>query len=177
MDKSFQISTRGNYGGLDLVLTAKMCNNSRDHTVLGKDFRDLGLLHIKIFLHFADLFHVIVIFDPVRLNTQTMHRRTLSPVEHTALDKTGVGGFTHFSAESVNLADKVSLSRAADRGIAGHIRDIVQRNCKHDGFRTQPRRRKSRLHTRVSRADHGNVVAVYIMTHFYPLQFCTYVQR
>ena len=43
-----------------------------------------------------------------------MNRRTFAAVEHTRLQKTLVGGFTHLSAEGVELTDKVSLRCAAD---------------------------------------------------------------
>ena len=166
MDKSFQISTGGDYCSLYLILAAQMCNYSGNCTIFGKNFRYLCLLHVKVFLHFTYFFHMVMVLYSVCLYPETVHRRSLSPVEHTALNKTSVGGFSHFTAESVYLADKMTLCSSSYRRIAWHICNIVQRYCKHDRFCAKPRCSQSCLNSRVSRSDNSHIVAVYIVTHF-----------
>ena len=122
-------------------------------------------LNVKIFLHFADLFHMIVVLYSICLNPQTVYRRTFSAVQHTALNKAGIGSLTHFAAKRVNLTHKMSLCSTADRRIAGHIRNIVKRNSEKHGFCAKSCGSKGSLDTCVSRADNRNIIIINKMAH------------
>jgi hypothetical protein len=48
----------------------------------------------------------------------------------------------------------MSFSNSTDRWIARHLSDQIQVQSDHRGSRTQPRRRRSRLATSMTTADH-----------------------
>ena len=108
--------------------------------------------------------HQGAVQHPVRLYPLRAHSRSLSGVERPALERDPVRRPAHFSAERVYLENKVSLPRAAYRGVARHIPDRVEIHREQDGFDTHPCARKRRLDPRVSRADHGGFcLSVYHM--------------
>src|SRR5690606_30439866 len=61
----------------------------------------------------------------VDLKSGRAHRRPLAAVEHTAVDRTGVGRPSHEAAEGVDLLDEVAVGDASDRRIAGRLPDGV----------------------------------------------------
>ena len=60
-------------------------------------------------------------------------RQAFAGVEHARLDERIVDGAAHFAAERVNFAHQMSLTRAADGGVAGHEGDGIQSRMLHTG--------------------------------------------
>ena len=71
-------------------------------------------MKLKVFLKLELVLHNVRIFSAVNLSTQRVNRGAFSSVEHSALEKTFVCGFSHFTAERVNFTHKVSLCGSAD---------------------------------------------------------------
>ena len=86
-----------------------------------------------------------------------MYRRPFPTVEHTVLNAGRVGRARHLSTQRVNLAHQLSLCRAADRRIAGHIANRVQVDRKAGGLHAKARRGQRGFNPRMPRPDHGNV--------------------
>ena len=91
----------------------------------------------------------------VGLRARRPHRRTAAAVEQLELDAGRVDRAAHQSAERVDLADQMTLRRAADRRIARHVRDGVRptacrcRRCSPGAPPpTPPRRRRARRRSR-----------------------------
>jgi hypothetical protein len=82
---------------------------------------------------------------------------TFAEVEHTALQKGCICRFAHFTAERVNLADKVTLCGAADRGVAGHIAHRVEIDGENTDRKAESCRRKSRFNACVACAYYSYV--------------------
>ena len=106
-----------------------------------------------------------MVFGFVRLPSQRAHRRALAGVEHTDLQKIGVRGDAHLTAERVYLADEVPLGGAADRGIARHKGDRVQRQRDDEGLVTCAREGEARLNSGVSRTDNYRVINCVELLH------------
>ena len=88
-----------------------------------------------------------------------MHRRSLAPVEHPALEEGGVGGNAHKPAQGVDLPHQMALCGAADGGIAGHVADEVQCQGKDGGAGAQSGCRVGGFDARMARANDDDVVA------------------
>ena len=99
------------------------------------------LLEVQVFLPLEGAFHVLLIFPPVGLCAQRVHRRALSEVQHPVLDAAAVCRLGHLAAQRIELANQVPLSRAADGGIAGHIADRVEVDREDDSRKAHPRAR------------------------------------
>ena len=68
----------------------------------------------------------------IGLCTKGMDCRAFGLVEHFGLDEGFVYIFTHFSTESIQLADEMPFGAAAYVGVAGHKGDAVYADCEHD---------------------------------------------
>ena len=102
-----------------------------------------------------------------------MHRGTLAAVEHTALQEGGVRRQPHFAAQRVDFPHQMPLGGAADGGVTGHIADPVQIDGENRRGAAQPRRRQTRLNTRVSRADNRHLIFRFQKGHCDPsFSFC-----
>ena len=108
---------------------------------------------------------MLLIAAAIRLGAQRVDGGTLASVEHTILDAAGVGGTRHLPAQGVQLADEMSLARAADGGIAGHIAHGIQIDGKNHRFQPEPGSGKPCLNARVPRADHGNIISSCGISH------------
>ena len=86
-----------------------------------------------------------------------MNSSPFSKVQHTHLNKSFIRRKSHFAAECINFAHKVSLTRSADGGVTGHIAHAVKVYGKADGVKPHTGCRQSRLDARVSRADDRNI--------------------
>jgi hypothetical protein len=67
-------------------------------------------------------------------------RRTLTAIEHPELKRCEVRGSAHDAAKSVHLADHRSFRNPADRRIARHLPDRLERTCNDAYRRPQPGR-------------------------------------
>ena len=60
----------------------------------------------------------------------------------------------------------MSLARAADSRVAGHIADGVKVDGKHHRAQTEPCGSQSRFNSGMTRADHGDVILTGKILHF-----------
>jgi len=96
----------------------------------------------------------------VRLCARRPHGRTTAPIEQLELNPCRVDRASHQSTERVDLANQVSLRRAADRRIARHVRDGVPGQRADRNVAPHARRGPRGFDARVSRADDDDVVAM-----------------
>jgi hypothetical protein len=94
----------------------------------------------------------------VRLGARRPHRGTAAAIEQLELDRGRVDGETHQATERVDLANEMSLRRAANRGIARHVRDGVARHRADRDVAAHPGRRPRGFDAGVSRPDHDDLV-------------------
>ena len=128
-----------------------------DVSVLAAKLRHLRLPQRQVFLPLQRVLHHLLVQPPVRLRPQRPHRRAFGAVEHPVLDAGAIRSAGHFTAQRVQLPDKVSLAGAADGGVAGHIAHRVQIDGEADGAHPQPRRCQRRLDARVTGSDNGDI--------------------
>ena len=103
------------------------------------------------------LLHQRLIQPPVRLNPLGMDGRTLAGIERAGLQRHAVGCISHFTAQRVNLKNKMPLPRTAYGWVAGHISDRIKRHGEQNRIQAQTCAGKCSLDSRMSRADHGNI--------------------
>jgi hypothetical protein len=87
----------------------------------------IQLHDFQLFLVFDGFHHNRMIIGLVLLPPQGMDGITLAGVQHPHLDAGFIGRETHLASQGVNFANKLTFGGTADRRIAGHQRDIVQR--------------------------------------------------
>ena len=92
------------------------------------NYIDYLLLHnVKKRGVFHTVFHIRAVGKSVRLHALGAYSRALARIQRAALERYRVRRSAHLAAESVDLIHKMSLCRAADRGIAGHICNSIER--------------------------------------------------
>jgi len=111
------------------------------------------------------MLHHARVLVAVDLRAQRVHRRAFTKVQHAALQRAFVRRFAHFAAERVHFAHKVALCCAADARVARAVAHSVHVYCEDHRAAAETRRGQSRLNSRVSRADHGNIVFSCIIAH------------
>ena len=62
----------------------------------------------------------------VALSARRPHRGPAATVQHLELDARAVGDDAHDAAERVDLAHHVTLRDPADRGVARHLRRVLE---------------------------------------------------
>ena len=152
-----EIGARGDDGGPAVIHRAGMGDNAGDGAVFREDFHHFRLLDPEILLILQGPLHHFLIFPPVCLRPERIHRGTLAPIQHTVLNAGFIGGFGHFSAQSVQLPDQMALARAADGGVAGHIAHSVHIDGKTNGVQTQSGGGQSGLNAGMTGADDGHI--------------------
>ena len=103
------------------------------------------------------LLHPLAVAPLVGLRPRRPHRGTAAAVEQLELDARRVDRRPHQAAERIDLADQVSLRRAADRGIARHVRDCRLRQRADRDAPAHPRRSPRGLDARMAGADDDHV--------------------
>ena len=93
----------------------------------------------------------------VGLRPRRPHGRAAAAVQQLELDAGGVDGLAHQAAERVDLPDEVPLGRAADRGIARHVRDGRGGRRAQPHAASHPGRGAGRLHAGVPGPDDDDV--------------------
>ena len=96
----------------------------------------------------------------VALGAQGLDGGAFAGIQHPNVGQRPVGVDPHLPAERVHLAHQMPLRRAADGAVAGHQRDLVQRQRQAQRPRPHPRRRQCRLRPRVARAHDDHVIVV-----------------
>ena len=154
----------GNDNSLGLILRTQAGGNAGNTAILRLHRDDLGLLQLQIFLPLQGMLHVFLIPAAVSLGPQGMDRRAFAPVEHPVLNAAMVRRNTHLAAQGIQLPHQMSLARAADGRVTGHIAHGVQIDGKQDGVQAQPGGCQRRFDARVSRADHGDLAGACIVS-------------
>ena len=101
---------------------------------------------------FDNVFHRMMVRYLIRLSSQRVNGRSFPEIEHTKLQGSSVGVESHFSAESVDLANKMPFCRSAYRRIARHKRYGVERKSQKKRLMPLSCRRKRGFYARVSAA-------------------------
>ncbi len=110
------------------------------------------------FAVFQRVLHPDVVALAVGLHPQAVYGRAFAAVEHPALQVGRIRSNAHQPAQCIDLPDKMSLGRAADGRVAGHIADKIQRQCKHRRLCPDLCRRMGRFNPRVPRANDNDVI-------------------
>ena len=152
-----QIGPRADDRRFAAIDCPRMDLHAGDFPILCKDLSDLRLPDRQVLLLFEDLPHGFGILCLIGLCPERMDRRPLGNIEHLGLDEGLVYIFTHLSAESIDLPDKVPLGRASYMRIAGHHRNAVDIHGEDHRLKSQPAAGKSRFHARMARADHADL--------------------
>ncbi len=127
---------------------------------VGVDARDLGLAQRHAGRVLEPGPHRLAVAALVGLGPGRAHRRALRRVEPAELDAGGVDDLGHRAAERVDLLDQVALGHAADRRVARHLRDQLERAGQDQRARAQPRGGQRGLAAGVAGADDDHVVGV-----------------
>ena len=101
--------------------------------------------------------HARAVGGAVGLDALGVDGRPLAEVERAALQGHFIRRAAHLAAQRVDLEDKVSLARAADGRIAGHVAHRVQIDREQHGVKAEARAGQRGLDARVSRADDPDV--------------------
>ena len=83
---------------------------------------------------------------------------TFASVEEAELDSGRIDREAHLAAERVDLADEMALADAADRGIAGHLADMIEVEREHQRARAHPSGSERGFDTGMAGANHDDVV-------------------
>ena len=164
-DGAVQVRSRGDDHGLRAVFRPQLGAHAGDGALCGQNFHDLRLFQLQIFLQFQNVLHILPVFYPVGLSPEGMDGGAFAPVQHPVLDTGMVSRRAHLAPQRVQLPHQVSLSGAADGGVAGHISHGVQIDGKENGVIAQPGGSKGGFDSRVSRPNHGNVTAARVIAH------------
>ena len=173
-DAAAQGGAGGNDHTLAGIVAVQIGVDAGDVAVPDFQAHDLGLVNVQVGGQLQRMLHVDMVTLAVGLHPQTVHRGTLAPVEHPALQKGGVGGNAHQAAQGVDLPHQVALGGAADGGVAGHVADKVQRQCKDGGLCAQRCRRMGGFDAGVAGTDYNYVVtAKMVDQNDSSFQYCT----
>ncbi len=134
------------------------CTRRRHRSVIyDQELGDLGLLDLEVGLGFEDLAHFEAVGLLVTLGAGRPDGGAARGVEQTELDADGVGDLGHDAAESVDLADDVSLGDAADGGVAGHLRDEVGVEGEEGGAQSHARGGHGGFAAGMTGSDDGDI--------------------
>ena len=133
-----------------------LCENGRWRLDGGSDGDDLGLHHAQMRRVFQRLLHQPMVFLPIRLHALGSNRRALAEVQRSRLQRDLIGRVPHLAAERVNLVNQMPLRRPADRGVAGHVGNAVERQREQHGVNAHPRACERGFNAGMSRPDHGD---------------------
>ena len=122
-----------------------------------QELGDLSLLDLEVGLGLEDFAHFEAVVLLVTLGTGRPDGGTARGVEQTKLDADGIGDFGHDAAESVDLADDVSLGDASDGGVAGHLGDEVGVEGEQRSAESHAGGGHGSFTASVSGSDYGNV--------------------
>ena len=132
-------------------------HHGADCAVFRADLHHFPLADGEMLLAFQGVFHIGLVFPPVRLGPEAPNGGAFALVQKAVLDAAGVGGLCHLAAQSVQLPHQVALAGATDSGVAGHVAHGIQVDGKDDGLHPQPGGGQRRLNACVSGADDGDI--------------------
>ncbi|MPM83984.1 hypothetical protein SDC9_131054 [bioreactor metagenome] len=102
--------------------------------------------------------HILLIAAPVALHPWRADGRALRAAEHAALQKSGVGGLGHFTAQGINLPHKLTFGRSADAGVTGHVAHAVKVDGHNEGGMPESCCGQPRLNAGMPRTDDDNII-------------------
>ena len=112
---------------------------------------------VDVFLALQRLEHPTPVLLLVCLRARRPHSRATTAIENFELNAGRVDGTSHQAAQRIDLGDEMSFRRAANRGIAGHVRDGVRRQRADRNVPPETRRSIRRFAARVPGTDHDHV--------------------
>jgi hypothetical protein len=130
----------------------------RENRIVENQVNDLSLADVQAGLRFQHLAHFHAIELLVALGARTPHCRAARGVQQSKLNADSIGNFAHDAAQSVDLADQMSLGHAAHGWIAAHLRNQVEVHGDDGGLEAHARRGHGRFASSVSCADYNHVV-------------------
>jgi hypothetical protein len=133
------------------------------------ELRDLALPEREVVAAFESHPHLGAVARLVGLRARRAHGGTLARVQAAVLDAGEIDDARHLATERIELLHEVPLRDTADRRIARHLRDHLERAGQHEHARAHPRRGECGLAPGVARTDDDHVVAVGVLVrHFSP---------
>ena len=144
-------------GSLYLVHHPQLGDHTSELSILHLNIHNLPLLQGKVGLVLNHPLHIMMVSPAVGLHSQTVYRRPLPQIQHPALQKGGVGSFSHLAAQGVDFSHQVPLGSAADGRVAGHIGQAVQTQGEQYRFHPQPCCCQSRFDSCMAGADYRNL--------------------
>ena len=139
------------------VRVAVLHREADDASVLDEDAPGSSDQPLDVRLGLERRLHPRAVHLLVGLRARRPHRRAAAAIEQLELNAGRVDRAAHQPAERVDLANEMTLCRAANRGIARHVRDGVGRQRAESDVRAEPRGRVRRLASGVAGADHDDV--------------------
>lgn len=95
-------------------------DNPGHFPVFGEQFHNFRLFEGQVLLKLHLVLHILGVGRTVDLSPEGMHRRSLTPVEHPALEEGRIGSLAHFAAQSIDFPHQMSLGGTARwRGLQG----------------------------------------------------------
>jgi len=114
--------------------------------ILGKQKPRDGTLHgAQVSTLFEEGPHRAPVKAAITLRTRCPYRRTLAPIKHAELDRSEISSFSHYSAKRIHLAHDGSLRNPANRRVARHLADCLERARDEPYSRTQASTREPSL--------------------------------
>ena len=101
--------------------------------------------------------HRAPVESAIALRARRPHGGPLAAIEHPELERREVRRASHDAAERVDLARDGALRDPADRRIAGHLADRLERRGEEDHPRAEPRRGDRGLDARMTAADDDDI--------------------
>ena len=101
--------------------------------------------------------HRTSIETAIALCARRPHRRPLAAIQHAELQHGEIGRAAHDAAERIDLADHCALGDAADRRIARHLADGLERARNDRDASADPSSSNSGLGAGVAGADDDDV--------------------
>jgi hypothetical protein len=114
----------------------------------------------EVFGFFQLEFHGFLIADLVALGARRPDCGAFSHVEHSELDGSRIGYFSHAAAERVDFTDNLSFRNSAYGGITAHLGDVIHVYCEEERPCAEPRSGVGGLAAGVSATDHNNIIII-----------------
>src|SRR5262249_21080638 len=126
-------------------------------TIFDQQRRHFSLLNPKVRFAFEDFLHSDAVLLLVALSARRPDRWPTAGVQEPELDSDSIGHFAHHAAERIDLPNEMTFGDAADRRVAGHLRNQVRIHRDHRGAQTHACAGACRLAAGVPAADNDYV--------------------
>ena len=123
----------------------------------------------KIFLLAHTRYCGVPVKITILLCARTLNRRPFTSIKQTELNASLIGQNAHDTIKSVNLANKMSLPKPANRRIARHCSNIAFTKRNQRCLTSHPRSRHRRFDTGMTSANDNNIELFHV-EHYFPMQ-------